>query len=147
MFSGPPRQSYERLDSIDDLSLDRRIAREAAAVAWVLARSGSNGSEVEVVRFLCMERVDFDLFRRSLALRDDAGSILGNICRGDRGYRVYVKYGCGCSVMIGNGYEGEVLQGLQSTVKINTIEQHSRWEERCLQMCLQKRKVVDGLQS
>lgn len=87
MFSGPPRRSYERLESIDDLSLDRRIAREAAAVAWVLARSGSNGSEVEVVRFLCMERVDFDLFRRSLALRDDAGSILGNIGR-DRGYRV-----------------------------------------------------------
>lgn len=69
------------------------MACEAAAVAWVLARSGSNGSEKEVVRLLRMERVDFDLLRRSLALRDDAGSILGNICRGDREYRVYGKYG------------------------------------------------------
>lgn len=54
----------------------------------------------------------------------------------------YVKYGGGYGVMIGNGYEGEALQGLQRTVEVITIEQHSRWKERCLQMNLQRRKVV-----
>lgn len=68
---------------MDDLSLERRIAFEAAAMAWVLASSGSKGSEEkEDWQFLRIERVDFDFPKRSFALRDEVGSILGNVCRG-----------------------------------------------------------------
>lgn len=59
------------------------MACEAAAVAWVLASSESKGSEVKEgwrVWDRRMERVDFVLLRRSFALRDDEGSILGNVC-------------------------------------------------------------------
>lgn len=52
-------------------------------MAWVLASSGSKGSEVKEdwrVWDRRMERVDFVLLRRSFALRDDEGSILGNVC-------------------------------------------------------------------
>lgn len=63
--------------------MERRIAFEAAAIAWVLASPGSKGSEEkEDWRFLRMERVDFDFLKRSFALRDEVGSILGNVCRG-----------------------------------------------------------------
>lgn len=45
MLSGPPRRSYECFESADDLSEERSMAREAAAVACCLAIDGSNGSE------------------------------------------------------------------------------------------------------
>lgn len=51
-------------------------------MAWDLARSGSKGSEEkEGWRVLNIERVDFVLLSRSLALRDEEGSILPKVCK------------------------------------------------------------------
>lgn len=58
------------------------MAWVAAAMAWDLARSGSKGSEVkEGWWVLRMERVDFVLLNRSLALRDEEGIILPKLCK------------------------------------------------------------------
>lgn len=51
-------------------------------MAWDLARSGLKGSEVkEGWWILRMERVDFVLLNRSLALRDEEGIILPKSCK------------------------------------------------------------------
>lgn len=67
MLLGPPKESYERLESVEDRSAERRMARDAATVAWCFASSASNGSEHKEDRGvrdpLRMVRVDM-LLRR-----------------------------------------------------------------------------------